>query len=142
MIFLEQIGFVKEVIDDSIFVQLTRNSACGSNCEGCGAHCAESSIEIRKFKNTINAKKGDVVKFTMKDKSVLSFIGLVYGIPLLFLLAGTSIGYYILSSISTKNIDLYSFIIGIAFLLISSFVIRKLDNKFGNITANSILEKL
>lgn len=139
---MEQIGFVKEVVGDNIFIQLTRSSACGSNCESCGAHCAESVTEIREFKNTIGAKKGDVVKFTMKDKSVLSYIALVYGIPLLFLLCGTSVGYYIFSKIGTKNIDLYSFIIGVVSFLISSFVIRKFDKKYGNIDANSMLEKM
>ncbi len=140
---MEGIGIVRKVIDDKIIVEFMKKSACGESCDSCNAHCAESQLEYLEFKNTVSAKVGDLVKLDVNDKSVFNYKLLVYGLPLLFLLGGTSISYSILSTNGVNNIDILSLIIGLCFMAISYFIIHRIDKKFQkNVSSLMILKKM
>lgn len=136
---MESIGIVKAKNNNKIFVEFTRESACGESCESCNAKCAESEQELFEFNNNISAEVGDIVKIKTNDKSVLSYKFLVYGLPLLLFMSSISISYYIFNRIGLINKDLMSLIVGILSFVISFIILRKVDSRFGHISGSSIL---
>lgn len=136
---MESIGIVKAKNNKKIFVEFTRESACGESCESCNAKCAESEQELFEFNNTISAEVGDIVKIKTNDRSVLSYKFLVYGLPLLLFMSSISISYYIFNRVGLINKDLMSLIVGILSFVISFIILRKVDSRFGHISGSSIL---
>lgn len=136
---MESIGIVKAKNNKKIFVEFTRESACGESCESCNAKCAESEQELFEFNNTISAEVGDIVKIKTNDRSVLSYKFLVYGLPLLLFMSSISISYYIFNRVGLINKDLVSLIVGILSFVISFIILRKVDSRFGHISGSSIL---
>lgn len=140
---MESIGIVREKNDNKIFVEFTRESACGESCESCSAKCAESEKELFEFINTISADVGDIVKIKTRDKSVLSYKFLVYGLPLILFMSTISISYYIMSKKPMVNIDLMSLTLGLISLLVSFFILKGIDRKFQKTNKAAIfLEKM
>lgn len=140
---MESIGIVRAKDNNKIFVEFTRESACGESCESCSAKCAESERELFEFKNTVSANVGDLVKIKTRDKSVLSYKFLVYGLPLILFMSTITISYIIMSKTSMGNIDLISLIIGVFSLLISHLVLKEIDHKFNKTNKAAIfLEKM
>lgn len=127
---MEQVGKVLSVNEDMVKLEVKRISACGTNCKNCAASC-EIKSEIISLPNTIKAKTGDYVELKSETDKVISFISLIYGVPLLFFLAGVLISYYSLEKLQVKNYEILSFISGIIFTTISYLIIRHIDKKSG-----------
>ncbi|MCI5643616.1 MAG: SoxR reducing system RseC family protein [Peptoniphilus sp.] len=140
---MESIGIVRAKNNNKIFVEFTRESACGESCESCSAKCAESESELFEFPNTLSADIGDVVKIKTRDKSILSYKFLVYGLPLILFMSTITISYYLMSKMFMKNIELISLIMGIISLIISYLIIKGIDHKFQKANKGDIfLEKM
>lgn len=140
---MESIGIVRAKNGNKIFIEFTRESACGESCESCSAKCAESEREFFEFSNTISANIGDVVKIKTKDKSVLSYKFLVYGLPLILFMSTITLSYIIMRNTSLGNIDLISLILGVFSLIISYFILKKIDSTFKRTNNGAIfLEKM
>lgn len=140
---MESIGIVRAKNNNKIFVEFTRESACGESCESCSAKCAESESELFEFPNTLSANIGDVVKIKTRDKSILSYKFLVYGLPLILFMSTITISYYLMSKMFMKNIELMSLIMGIISLIISYLIIKGIDHKFQKANKGDIfLEKM
>lgn len=140
---MESIGIVRAKNNNKIFVEFTRESACGESCESCSAKCAESESELFEFPNTLSADIGDVVKIKTRDRSVLSYKFLVYGLPLILFMSTITISYYLMSKMFMKNIELISLIMGIISLIISYLIIKAIDHKFQKANKGDIfLEKM
>lgn len=140
---MESIGIVRAKNNNKIFVEFTRESACGESCESCSAKCAESESELFEFPNTLSADIGDVVKIKTRDRSVLSYKFLVYGLPLILFMSTITISYYLMSKMFMKNIELISLIMGIISLIISYLIIKGIDHKFQKANKGDIfLEKM
>lgn len=136
---MESIGIVRAKNENKIFIEFTRESACGESCEACNAKCAESEQELFEFNNTISAKVGDIVKIKTNDKSVLSYKFLVYGLPLVLFMSAISISYYFFNKMGLNNKDLFSLIVGILSFVLSFVILRTIDNKNRQISGASIL---
>ena len=136
---MESIGIVRAQKNNKIFVEFTRESACGESCESCNAKCAESEQELFEFNNTISAKVGDVVKIKTNDKSVLSYKFLVYGLPLVLFMSAISFSYYVFNKMGLANKDLMSLIAGVLSFIISFIILRSIDKNFGKTSGASIL---
>lgn len=130
MINLEERGIVRSTDAEYIYVEVVRASACGGHCSTCAAKCAESKSEIIKFPNTIHAQVGDVVVVRSNSKSVLSYICLVYGLPLIVMIVAISVSNLLFSFLNIERKDLYSFFIGIICLMLSYLIIKKIDSKY------------
>lgn len=140
---MESIGIVRDKKENKIFVEFTRESACGDSCESCNAKCAESEQELFEFNNTISAKVGDIVKIKTNDRSVLSYKFLVYGLPLVLFMSTITISYYFFNNMGLDNRDLFSLIVGILSFILSFIILRSIDNKNRQISgANILLEKM
>ena len=133
---MEKLGIVKSIVDGYMYVEVSRESPCGVSCASCHAACAESKTEIVKVNNLIDAKEGDVVEVHINSRNVLGYFLLVYGLPLLFLFIGTCISYYFLSKTNLKNYDVYSFLIGLVFMLTAYKFISLYDKKHMSVRDN------
>ncbi|MDO5715878.1 MAG: SoxR reducing system RseC family protein [Tissierellia bacterium] len=140
---MEELGIVRKIFENEIYVEVTRAGACGSNCSSCNAKCAESKSEILRLNNTIDAKVGDIVKLKSDSRAVLTYIFLVYGLPLIVMIMAITISNYVFFKINIQLKDLWSMVVGLCALITTYLMIKKVDQKFSK-TAGSIitLEKL
>lgn len=90
----------------------------GADCQECSAKiiCKPKTKEenILRVNDPFGAKIGDVVRIEIKGSDVLKASFFLYGISLFVLLLGIIIGKYIFAG--NKNVDLFSFVIGVCFL--------------------------
>lgn len=125
---MKNTGIVINVDGEFVEIISMRESACSGSCESCSAHC-ESKPETVKTINTIKAKPGDRVEMEVNTLSVLSYIGLMYGMPLIVFLISVIISFSLLG----KDNQLFCFLIGLVSLAVTYLIIKKL-----NFNANSL----
>ena len=102
-------------------VRFRRSSACG-NCQACGMLKDMSEIEI-KLDNILHAEAGDLVTVEMSSRNLLKSSAIAYVFPLIFLIIGLILGYYI-SSIFSLNGELCAALGGIALTTVAFLVVR------------------
>ncbi len=120
---MRQTGKVIELKGKKAVVRFMRSDACG-HCNACfrlGSNEADIDIE-----NALKAKVGDVVGIEMHGKSVLKASLILYGVPLIALLAGAFIG--------SRLGDLYSALGGVLFAAGAFFILRALEPRFSRMT--------
>lgn len=130
---MNQQGYIIEIVDDKTAkLKMQRHSACAS-CGKCQTLSSESKEILVEVDNSIGAKQGDHVEVNMENMNVLKATALAYVVPLIFLLVGTIVSYFMLDMIiSTQGIivELISGIIGIMLMLLSYVILKKNDSKF------------
>lgn len=130
---MNQQGYIIEIVDDKTAkLKMQRHSACAS-CGKCQTLSSESKEILVEVDNSIGAKPGDHVEVNMENMNVLKATALAYVVPLIFLLVGTIVSYFMLDMIiSTQGIivELISGIIGIMLMLLSYVILKKNDSKF------------
>ncbi|MBQ1684667.1 MAG: SoxR reducing system RseC family protein [Clostridia bacterium] len=116
---LRTVGTVTELNGNKAKVVFTRSKACG-DCHACvsfGSDQAETELA-----NTLGAKVGDRVSIELHSGSVFTASLIMYGIPLVALLAGVLIGSFIS--------DLFTAVFGIGAAVIAFLIIRLFEPKF------------
>lgn len=116
---MRQIGLVISISGDTAVVRFQRSAACGK-CKACfqlGSDEADMEIE-----NTIGTKAGDRVVVEMHGNTMLKASLIMYGIPVLALVAGVAAG--------SAMGDSYAFLGGILFAAGAFFIIRAFEPKF------------
>ena len=130
---MNQQGYIIEIVDNKTAkLKMQRHSACAS-CGKCQTLSSESKEILVEVDNSIGAKPGDHVEVNMENMNVLKATALAYAVPLIFLLVGTIVSYFMLDMIiSTQGIivELISGIIGIILMLLSYVILKKNDSKF------------
>lgn len=130
---MNQQGYIIEIVDDKTAkLKMQRHSACAS-CGKCQTLSSESKEILVEVDNSIGAKPGDHVEVNMENMNVLKATALAYLVPLIFLLVGTIVSYFMLDMIiSTQGIivELISGIIGIMLMLLSYVILKRNDSKF------------
>ncbi len=128
---MNQQGFIIDIVDSrTAKMIMQRHSACAScgKCTKLSSECQDLVVEVD---NSIGAKKGDHVEVSMESVNVLKATMLAYLVPLMFLLVGTILTYYILNLIEFSGpIEPISGIVGLICTCISYLLLRKNDNKF------------
>lgn len=127
---MEQQGYIIEIIDEQTAkLKMQRHSACAS-CGKCASTSEKKDI-IVEVDNKLGAKKGDRVLVNMESINVLKAAAIVYILPLIGLIGGTIIAYYIQQALQiTNNIEITSGITGLALMLASFLILKKKDHKF------------
>ncbi|MGL4913773.1 MAG: SoxR reducing system RseC family protein [Romboutsia sp.] len=127
---MNQQGYIIEIVDEKTAkLKMQRHSACAA-CGKCVTSSEKKDI-IVEVDNTIGAKVGDHVEVNMESMNVLKATAIAYVIPLIALLVGTIGTYYVLDIMSIGiNIEAVSGIVGILFMLITFFMLKKNDKKF------------
>lgn len=129
---MNQQGYIIEIVDEKTAkLKMQRHSACAA-CGKCVTSSEKKDI-IVEVDNAIGAKVGDHVEVNMESVNVLKATAIAYIVPLIALLVGTIGTYYTLGMISLGiniNIEIVSGIVGIAFTIITFFMLKKNDKKF------------
>lgn len=88
---ITEIGTVQEIKKTYAVIKVQKSSACAqcSSRETCDISNRDMTIEVI---NDIQAKKGDLVKLTMPEGTLLKASFLVYLLPVIALLAGAFSG--------------------------------------------------
>lgn len=121
---MEQVGKIIKIDGNIATILVKRVSACGDNCASCSAACRQNGIEIQT-EVTSDIKLGDYVEIITENEIMFKHILMLYGTPLIILLA-TIFGFnYILRNNANK--DIISAILGLASLGVSYFILRKYD---------------
>lgn len=130
---MNQQGYIIEIVDDKTAkLKMQRHSACAS-CGKCQTLSSESKEILVEVDNSIGAKPGDHVEVNMENMNVLKATALAYVVPLIFLLVGTIVSYFMLDMIISAQgiiVELISGIIGIMLMLLSYVILKKNDSKF------------
>lgn len=117
-------GIVKQVNEDKIIVIFSRSSACGK-CEACGL-LKETGEMFIEFPKKEDVSIGDIVNVEVEEKFFLLSALLLYGVPLLGLIVGITLGTLIFGD----NLQSISAILGISLAVISYFILKIFDKKF------------
>lgn len=127
---MEQQGYIVGIVDDKTAkMKMQRHSACAS-CGKCATTSEKKDILV-EVDNSVGAKVGDRVVVNMESVNVLKAAAIVYLLPLVGLLVGTIVTYYILQSLGNiSNIETLSGVVGLALMLVSFFILKKNDSKF------------
>ena len=129
---MEQVGFVRKIDGNNMELEVRRVSACGGGgCNSCSGSC-EVAPHIITVPNKLNAKVGDFVEIQGNAKNILKFTALVYMVPLFFLIAGIAVGNMIFKGGGYSNYEILSFITGVAFLLVSLFLVKLVDKRIAH----------
>ena len=128
---MNQQGFIVEIVDDKTAKMcVQRHSACAS-CGKCAKLTSESQDLVVEVDNQIGAKVGDHVEVSMESVKVMKATMLAYILPLVFLIAGTAICFFVLNKIEFKGpIELLSGLSGLLFTFLSYLYLRKNDKKY------------
>lgn len=128
---MNQQGFIIDIVDNKTAKMIMqRHSACAScgKCSKLSSECEDLVVEVD---NSIGAKKGDRVEASMESVKVLKATLLAYSVPLIFLLVGTILTYYILDLIKfSGQIEMISGLVGLICTCVSYLLLRRNDNKF------------
>lgn len=128
---MNQQGFIIDIVDNrTAKMIMQRHSACAScgKCSKLSSECQDLVVEVD---NSIGAKKGDHVEVSMESVRVLKATLLAYLVPLMFLLVGTILTYYILDLIKfSGSTEVISGVVGLICTCISYLLLKKNDGKF------------
>lgn len=128
---IEDIGNVVRVDGDKAYVEMERTSACAQ----CGLQeieelAAGGKVVFEAF-NMIRASMGDKVKVQVQSVAYIKASAFIYGIPILFLIIGALLGFYIAGKFGVSS-DTMSALLGMAGLIIGIvilFLFRKRGTK-------------
>lgn len=128
---MNQQGYIVEIVDERTAKMLMqRHSACAScgKCSKLSSECQDLVVEVD---NSIGSKVGDHVEVSMESVKVIKATALAYAVPLVFLLVGTILTYYLLNLIKfSGQIEIISGIVGLICTVISYIILNKNDKKF------------
>ena len=122
-------GLVIGTKDDSVVVKMKRKEAC-AKCRACVAGLSEKDM-ILEAKNQCSATVDDWVEIELSESGFLFAVGIMYGIPLVALLAGIFIGNFALAPmLSFINPDVISFFTGLIFTGLAYLWIRSQEDRW------------
>ena len=121
-------GKVVRVEGDKAEVLFKRSSACG-NCHACGMLKDMSEITVT-VENTMGAEPGDTVTVEMPNSSIFKGSLAAYVFPLVMLIAGALLGYYVLAAPLGMLPDLAAAIFALAFTAIAFLALKLLEPVF------------
>lgn len=130
---MNQQGYVVEIVDSKTAkLKMQRHSACAS-CGKCQTLSSETKEILVEVDNSIGAKIGEHVEVNMENMNVLKATALAYIVPLIFLMIGTMVSYFVLGKVISMQgiyVEIVSGVIGIAMMLASYVILKRNDSKF------------
>lgn len=119
-------GLVVNTKDHLAVIRMTRTEACGQ-CHACLAGMKKEEMII-EADNECNAKVGDWVIMELRNNSFIKAVMIMYGIPMLALMIGIVLGYYVLYPYLPMDREVLSFAVGILFTLLAFLWIRSKES--------------
>ncbi|QSX06425.1 SoxR reducing system RseC family protein [Sedimentibacter sp. zth1] len=122
---MDQNGIVKQIKGNKAIVTIKRKTSCGESCDSCSAMCKVPSVNITA--DLIDGVKvGDTVEVFSEDINVLKYALVLYGLPLLLMVAVILMTNAIFKG---ENGQLYAGLCGIASLAVSFIILKIYDKK-------------
>ncbi|MCK7523120.1 MAG: SoxR reducing system RseC family protein [Ignavibacteriales bacterium] len=136
--------YTEELVEEGIVTEVKNGIATVSvinsdSCEECSAKIfchTENNVRNVTAKDPYGVKAGDKVQISIKGRNVVAASFLLYGLPIIILVAVILIG----STILKNNSELYSSLVGIAVVGIYFFIIHLISNSKGR--KNKFLPKI
>ncbi len=119
-------GLVINIKDHLAVIQMTRTEACGQ-CRACLAGMKKEKMII-EADNECNAKVGDWVIMELRNNSFIKAVMIMYGIPMIALMVGIVLGYYVLYPYVPLDREVLSFTVGILFTVLAFLWIRSKES--------------
>ncbi len=126
--------YSEELVEEGI-VKLSKNGIAeviiinSDNCVECSAkiYCKPGNAKERTLivRNPLGAEVGDKVRVVIKGSKILSASFLLYGIPLILLIAGIFIGHYIFND----NKEIYSTLLSFGIIFFYSIFVLIFSKK-------------
>lgn len=122
-------GIVLSASEGFVEVSLTKSD----NCDSCSAKIickpGDSEKKVLKVIDPFGVLPGDVVKISIQGSDVLKASLILYGLPLVILIAGIFSGLSLFSGYEQQ--ELFSFLFGLVLVTVYYFFVRSLQNKRG-----------
>jgi sigma-E factor negative regulatory protein RseC len=126
---IEEEGIVMEARDGIAKVSILAKSAC-EKCASAGVCHPGDEDSYMEASNPLGAKKGQKVKVVLAPQVFLKASIILYGIPMAVFVAAAIIGKNAgLKYGGEAQSDLWAFLSGMAFMLVSFFFIRRYNTK-------------
>jgi sigma-E factor negative regulatory protein RseC len=126
---IEEEGIVMEVRDGSAKVSILAKSAC-EKCASAGVCHPEGEDSYMEASNPLGAKQGQKVKVVVAPQLYLKASIILYGIPMTVFVAAAIIGKNAgLAYGGEAQSDLWAFLTGMSFMLVSFFFIKRYNKK-------------
>ncbi len=123
---MKEIGEVVGINDDTAILRFERSPAC-EKCGACSMAGQDNGM-LLKVHNNLKADIGDLVEVDLDASKLLQASGIIYIFPLLALLIGMGIGYYILPELGLQgNREIFSGLCGILLTVLSFVIIKQLE---------------
>jgi len=123
-----RVGEVVNIQGEMAQVRLMRHSACG-NCKACKIGEDDGSVYSDVY-NELHAKEGDHVEISMEEENLLGAAAILYGFPLITMLACVFIVNFILERFGSSHNDMILGFTVLVSLAITFAVIRMKNSKF------------
>lgn len=134
---MEQLGYVRKIIDDIAEVEVRRISGCGGGCSSCGGGCSAPNIII-KLENRIGAKIGDFVEIKAKSRNIIKYALIAYMIPFAMLIIGIVLGVNLFQSMDIDYYEILGFVMGVVFLAVSFIIVKLIDKSINKKNKNAM----
>ncbi len=121
---MKEIGQVIKIDKNIATVRVNRHSACGE-CHACSLGMENRQFIDLEVVNSINAKEKDMVELDARTNNILLAAFIMYGFPLLTMLFGLCISFYIVAPNNTLVATIVSFVC----MFISFVIIRLNENR-------------
>ncbi len=128
-----EVGKVIDIENGNAKVYIDRQAACG-DCGACQIGRDNLNMIIN-VENRAGAKIGDFVEIQLNTENFLTASFILYGIPLLGLIFGISIGYYGFKILgySEKTSQVIAAVLGLLLLSLSYLIIKSNEFKIKEI---------
>lgn len=121
-------GVIEKISKKTAYVKVVQRSAC-DHCSSRGScNVSEERDMTIAVDNSLNAKEGDRVELSVPDGAVLKLSLLVYIFPVIALLVGAILGYFMSFQWKTDP-SLTEFLTGILFLVVSFISLKVFETK-------------
>jgi len=125
---MDNVGRIEKIDGNMAVISVKRVSACGDSCKSCSSACKVNSViletDISDVEDQINV--GDFVEINTENEVMLKHIAVLYGLPLVLMLATVFIFQIIISG---PNKDIISAIASLFSLIISFYLLKAYDKR-------------
>lgn len=125
-------GVVTEIKNNIAVVKMVRTEAC-AKCRACIAGMSEQEMFI-DAQNACDAKVGDWVEMELVGSGFFQAVLIMYGIPLIALIVGMLVGFYVISPVfhltGTGTDEIIGFITGLLFTFLAYLWIRSQETRW------------
>ncbi len=122
---MDNVGKIEKIDGNKAVISVKRVSACGDNCKSCSSSCKVNSVIFETdIPEDQDIQVGDYVEIKAENEVMLKHIMVLYGLPLLLMIATVFVVQMILTG---PNKDIISAVASLFSLIISFFLLKEYD---------------